>query len=53
MVFKKYYRAPGAHGKVGSGLGLHIAEGFARKLGGRLRYIARDDKVNFELWIPA
>ena len=53
MVFKKYYRAPGAHGKVGSGLGLHIAEGFARKLGGRLRYIATDDKVNFELWIPA
>jgi signal transduction histidine kinase len=53
MVFKKFYRAPGAHGNVGSGLGLHIAEGFARKLGGRLRYIATDDKVNFELWIPA
>jgi K+-sensing histidine kinase KdpD len=51
-VFKKYYRAPSAQGKVGSGLGLHIADGFARKIGGRLRYIPMADKVNFELWIP-
>ncbi len=51
-VFKKYYRAPSAQGKVGSGLGLHIAHGFARKIGGRLRYIPTAEEVNFELWIP-
>jgi signal transduction histidine kinase len=52
-VFRKYYRAPGAHGKIGSGLGLHIAAGFAKKLGGRLRYLPTDEKVKFTLWIPA
>lgn len=51
-VFKKYYRASGAQGKVGSGLGLHIAHGFARKIGGQLRYAPVADTVNFELWIP-
>jgi signal transduction histidine kinase len=51
-VFNKYYRALSAQGKVGSGLGLHIAQGFARKIGGRLRYIPMADQVNFELWIP-
>ncbi len=52
-VFRKYYRAPGAHGKIGSGLGLHIAAGFAKKLGGRLRYLPTNEKVKFMLWIPA
>ncbi len=51
-VFRKYYRAAGAHGKTGSGLGLHLAEGFARKLGGELRYLPGTDTVRFELWIP-
>jgi signal transduction histidine kinase len=51
-VFNKYYRAPSAQGNVGSGLGLHIAHGFARKIGGQLRYIPLAGKVNFELWIP-
>jgi signal transduction histidine kinase len=53
QVFRKYYRAPGAHGKTGSGLGLHIAAGFAKKLGGNLRYQPMADVVRFELWIPA
>jgi signal transduction histidine kinase len=52
-VFKKYYRAPGAQGKIGSGLGLHIAAGFARKLGGQLRYTPTAEQVKFTLWIPA
>jgi signal transduction histidine kinase len=52
QVFRKYYRAPAAHGKTGSGLGLHIAAGFAAKLGGRLSYVPTADKVKFELWIP-
>ncbi|MEI7430602.1 MAG: ATP-binding protein [Betaproteobacteria bacterium] len=52
QVFRRYYRAPGAHAKTGSGLGLHIAEGFARVLGGELSYRPLANTVNFELWIP-
>ena len=52
QVFRKYYRAPGAHGKTGSGLGLYIAAGFAEKLGGRLHYRPAVDEVKFELWSP-
>lgn len=52
-VFSKYYRGAGAHGKSGSGLGLHIASGFAKTLGGRLDYIPASDEVKFVLWIPA
>jgi signal transduction histidine kinase len=52
-VFRKYYRAPGAQGRIGSGLGLHISAGFARKLGGQLRYTPLAEQVQFTLWIPA
>ena len=52
QVFHRYYRAPGAHGKTGSGLGLHIAEGFARMLGGDLSYRPEGNAVKFALWIP-
>jgi signal transduction histidine kinase len=52
QIFRKYYRAPGAHGKSGSGLGLHIAEGLARLLGGHLRHSSEKDQVQFTLWIP-
>jgi len=52
QVFGKYYRAPGAHGKTGSGLGLHISSGFAEKIGGWLRYRPTPDEVKFELWLP-
>ncbi len=51
-VFQRYYRAPGAHSKTGSGLGLHIAEGFARMLGGKLSYQPKASTVKFALWIP-
>lgn len=50
-VFSKYYRAQGAHSKTGSGLGLHIAEGFSRLLGGRLGYQPDGNRVKFRLWI--
>ena len=52
QVFQKYYRAPAAHGKTGSGLGLYICEGLALMLGGELRYGPTDDTVEFALWIP-
>ena len=52
QVFHKYYRAAGSHGKSGSGLGLHIAHGCARNLGGALRYRPTPESVRFELWIP-
>lgn len=51
-VFRKFYRAAGARGKSGSGLGLYIAAGLAAKIGGRLRYQPGADEVKFELWIP-
>ena len=53
LVFRKYYRAPGAQGKVGSGLGLYIAAGFASKLDGKLSYTPLAEQVKFTLWIPA
>ena len=51
-VFGKYYRGERARGKTGSGLGLHIAAGFASKLGGSIRYQSSDTEVRFHLWIP-
>lgn len=52
QVFKKYYRAAGAQGKSGSGLGLYIASGVARVLGGNLCYQPSTEMVTFSLWIP-
>ncbi len=53
QLFKKFYRAPTAHGQIGSGLGLYISAGFAKKLGGELRYHPTSEQVQFVLWIPA
>ncbi len=52
QLFQKYYRAPGAHGHAGSGLGLYIAAGFAKKLGGKLLYHPMQNEVKFDLWLP-
>lgn len=52
QVFRKFYRAPGARRRTGSGLGLYIAEGLARLLGGRLRYDRDPQELHFTLWIP-
>lgn len=51
-VFRKYYRAPGAHSKTGSGLGLYIAAGFGNRIGGHLSYLSAPGEIKFELWIP-
>lgn len=48
-VFEKHYRAPMAHERTGSGLGLYIAREMTRLLGGRLEYRGGDDRVVFEL----
>ena len=52
LVFSKYYRERGAQGESGSGLGLYIAAGLARKIGGVLRYRPTHDHIVFTLWIP-
>ena len=52
-VFAKYYRSAGAYNKTGSGLGLNLCQHLAAMIGAHLRYQARDDKVEFELWLPA
>lgn len=51
-LFEKYYRAPRAHIRTGSGLGLYVARSFAQKLGGRLDYHHTTDWVRFDLWLP-
>lgn len=51
-VFDKYYRAPHAHNLTGSGLGLHIAQGMATKLGGNLSYHPSAGRVAFSLSLP-
>jgi signal transduction histidine kinase len=51
QIFKKYYRAPGAHQQSGSGLGLYIAKALAVQLGGTLDYRPETDRVIFELWL--
>lgn len=52
-VFAKYYRSPGATRASGSGLGLHLARGIARLIGGRLHLLGpQGDDVVFRLWLP-
>jgi signal transduction histidine kinase len=52
QVFEKFYRAPGARAKVGSGLGLYIVRGLADLLGGTVECIVDGEQVRFELWLP-
>jgi len=51
-LFQKYYRAPRAHIRTGSGLGLYVARSFALKLSGQLSYHESNELVRFELWLP-
>jgi len=51
-LFDKYYRAPRAHVRTGSGLGLYVARSFAVRLGGQLTYHPTADDVCFKLWLP-
>lgn len=52
LVFKKYWRGPGATRFAGSGLGLYLSAQIAQRLGGELRYQTQNAKVRFELWLP-
>ena len=52
QVFQKYYRAPQAHGHIGSGLGLHLASQMALLIGGELHYLPEPHQVVFELNLP-
>lgn len=52
QVFQKYYRAPGAHHHIGTGLGLHIIHSLADSMGASLRYLPDEADVVFELWMP-
>ncbi len=57
MLFTKYYRSKGAHRRPGSGLGLFLVAGWARTLGGNIRYEQVDDAsgtsfVSFCVWLP-
>lgn len=51
-VFEKFYRGPGAHRMLGAGLGLNLARGLARELGGDVIFSAGRDVVQFDLWLP-
>lgn len=51
-VFKKYYRAAGAHTKTGSGLGLYLAANLAQLIKAELRYLPVDSEISFDLWVP-
>lgn len=52
-IFEKYYRSPGAHAKIGSGLGLYLARGVAQQLGGTLGYECDCQRIRFIFWIPS
>lgn len=52
LVFKKYWRGPGATRFAGSGLGLYLSALIAERLGGELRYQPLPTLVRFELWLP-
>jgi signal transduction histidine kinase len=52
LVFKKYWRGPGATRFAGSGLGLYLSAQIAQRLGGELRYQPQHSQVRFDLWLP-
>ncbi|MDO9025259.1 7TM-DISM domain-containing protein [Zwartia sp.] len=51
-VFDKYYRAPLAYQKTGSGLGLFLVNKIMLTLNGQLVYKPSDDRVVFEVSLP-
>ena len=51
-VYEKYYRAPGAHARSGSGLGLYIVKQLVEFLGGHIAYHPTPSHITFELWLP-
>ncbi len=51
-VFNKYYRAPQAMGKPGTGLGLYWVHEVSAIMGGSVRLASAADSVEFELSTP-
>jgi two-component system, sensor histidine kinase LadS len=51
-VFEKYYRAPRAYEKTGSGLGLYLVKNFVELIGGSLQFSAKDNVVTFKVKLP-
>ena len=51
-VFEKYYRAPHAHVRTGSGLGLYLVRHLAQLLGGSVEYHPQPEHVLFVLTLP-
>lgn len=51
-VFVKYYRNTQVQHLRGTGLGLWLVKGIATQLGGEVRYIPRENEVEFECFFP-
>ena len=52
-LFSKYYRAPAAQAKSGSGLGLYLSRQLAQLLGVQLHYQPQGGRLEFTLCLPA
>ena len=53
QVFKKYYRNTQATKMTGSGLGLFLVHELVGVMGGEITYSSDNEKVLFNVWIPA
>lgn len=51
-VFDKYYRAPKAHEKTGSGLGLYLVKNFIELMGGDITCCLSGDNIVFAIYFP-
>lgn len=52
QIYSKYYRGEKDRAQSGSGLGLYLAKGISKNLGGHLRFSTENNQIEFELCIP-